>query len=489
MPFYDTAVTSLHALSLVALRLAVTAAVLALGFQALSDDDFARVALAQAFAHTPHLDPTGTSWLPLPFWVNGIAMSVFGRDLAVARAVTIFLGCASSVLLYGAARAAGLQAHTAWAGAVAATLLPLSMVTGAAMVPELPTASLCAAAMILLIRPDWRAAVAAAALVLPATLCRYEAWPVAAFIAAYGWVPLLRLRRAGTAEERPRELGARALASGLALAGPVAWLTWNAYAHGDAFHFHTRVASFWTAWGAGHADMWSRLLTYPRAMVTEAPVLLIALAGAALWARSREPLQRWRAPAACALLVLLALSAAQATGGAPTHHSERPLLMVWLAGWIAVADLVSVARFRSHRGWPWSVAAISLSVVAWFAVRMVHAAPFYGVHRQQEARVGAWLHDNAHQGDVLLEPRDYGYFATIAKFGAPERVVLGRSVDPRAAPAPSPFRDEDALRARLQQSQIRWLVASGTAIDTASRVGTVRARLDDWIVVECGDTR
>ncbi|HEX3855498.1 MAG TPA: hypothetical protein VHW01_31260, partial [Polyangiaceae bacterium] len=36
------------------------------GFRALSDDDYARISIAQRFAHTPHIDPSGTSWLPAP---------------------------------------------------------------------------------------------------------------------------------------------------------------------------------------------------------------------------------------------------------------------------------------------------------------------------------------------------------------------------------------------------------------------------------------
>ena len=62
--------------------------VLALGFDHVSDDDYARVTIAQSFAHAPRLDPSGTSWLPFPFWALGSVMAVFGRSLEVARAAT-----------------------------------------------------------------------------------------------------------------------------------------------------------------------------------------------------------------------------------------------------------------------------------------------------------------------------------------------------------------------------------------------------------------
>ncbi len=38
------------------------------GFRALSDDDYARISIAQHFTREPSFDPSGTSWLPAPFW-------------------------------------------------------------------------------------------------------------------------------------------------------------------------------------------------------------------------------------------------------------------------------------------------------------------------------------------------------------------------------------------------------------------------------------
>jgi hypothetical protein len=72
--------------ALVAAKLALAALVLHLGFSHVSDDDYARIVIAEQFAHAPHLDPSATSWLPLPFWINGAAMMVLGRSLGVARA-------------------------------------------------------------------------------------------------------------------------------------------------------------------------------------------------------------------------------------------------------------------------------------------------------------------------------------------------------------------------------------------------------------------
>lgn len=51
------------------------------GFRALSDDDYARISIAQGFAAAPHWDATYTSWLPAPFWAYGALFRLFGPGL------------------------------------------------------------------------------------------------------------------------------------------------------------------------------------------------------------------------------------------------------------------------------------------------------------------------------------------------------------------------------------------------------------------------
>ena len=77
------------ALVLMVAKLALGAWVLRQGFTHVSDDDYARTVIAEQFAHAPRLDPSATSWLPLPFWLEGSAMGVGGRTLEVARAVAV----------------------------------------------------------------------------------------------------------------------------------------------------------------------------------------------------------------------------------------------------------------------------------------------------------------------------------------------------------------------------------------------------------------
>ena len=101
------------AVGLVLLKLAVTKAVLATGFRAVSDDDYARVAIAQRFADAPNIDPTGTSWLPFPFYLYGVAFRVFGNSLGVAAVTAALLGVVSTLRGWCAARLLGFSRGSA----------------------------------------------------------------------------------------------------------------------------------------------------------------------------------------------------------------------------------------------------------------------------------------------------------------------------------------------------------------------------------------
>ncbi len=459
--------TALHVLSLVAARLLATGLAWALGFGAVSDDDFARVTISQTFAAAPRLDPTGTSWLPFPFWVTGAVMAVSGTSLAVAKAVAISLACASGIVLYAAARFARVSAGSAWLGVLLWTFVPVGVFTGAASVPELPTAALCSAALLLLRRDDAKAGWVAAALVLPATLSRYEAWPVAACVAASVAVAGAKNRTG---------LASRAGAIALASLGPIAWVLWNRHAHGDALHFHARVSAYWFAWG-GTSKGWG-LFGPLEPLVIDGVLLGASGIGALYWGRAARRWRSWSAPVLACLGVVGALGLAQVTGGAPTHHPERALLFVWGVGWVVVADLWPGAeRWKLFRG-AWGTAVLALMLTRTHAL-----AGTFGLDRTDELRVGTWLRDHT-EGTVLLAPKDHGYFAILAAMGSDDRVTLASSVDPRDRPSPCPFEEERALRDRSAAEGTRWLVASGAKARVARGVGVTRFETGDWVVVE-----
>src|ERR1700722_356883 len=136
------------ALVLMVAKGAVGAWVLRQGFTHISDDDYARTVIAEQLAHAPRLDPSETSWLPLPFWLTGVAMMAAGRTLGVARAVAVVLGAVSVAAPYLAMRAVGVRRGAAFAGAALAMTLPWNAWLGVSMVPEGWFGAIVAAAVI-----------------------------------------------------------------------------------------------------------------------------------------------------------------------------------------------------------------------------------------------------------------------------------------------------------------------------------------------------
>ncbi len=180
--------TKLQLGGLVALRAAVSAAVLLAGFRAVSDDDYARVVLAQTWARAPKLDPTGTSWLPFPFWLNGAAMLAFGRSLFVAQAVAFVLGIVATLLIALGALRVTADRRAAFVAAAFATLVGWSAWLGVATVPEGLTAALTFFAASSLTTRSPRARAFGALALLAATLSRYEPWPVAIAFAVWNLI-------------------------------------------------------------------------------------------------------------------------------------------------------------------------------------------------------------------------------------------------------------------------------------------------------------
>ena len=400
---------------------------IALGFRAVSDDDYARVVIAQTFAHAPRLDPSGTSWLPAPFWLNGAAMLLVGRSLLGGRIVAFAMGLVSALLVYIAARWLTKSARHAVLGAVLAALFPWSARLGVATVPEAPTAALAVFATATLIRgapSRWRAWGGSALLV--ATLSRYEIWFVALAFAACCAMDAVRPR-----EGAPTR-GRAAAGVALALAGPLSWMLWNRAAHGDALHFVTRVTAYHRAVGlTGNAlDA-----LYVGPLLRAEPELLVAalLLAVALGAK-RPPKEdgpsRWKRPLVAAAALFTGLVVSALRDGAPTHHAERPLLTVLFLASIGLGALVIECGVRRR----WVALAFSFVVaVSAGALLRRHASESSGVDRTDEETTGEALRGFASEANspIVLEAVDYGYLAVLAASGAPERFTVVGDPDPR----------------------------------------------------------
>lgn len=462
-----------HAGTVALVKAAVSALVLALGFRAISDDDYARVVIAEQWARAPRWDASGTSWLPFPLWLTGAALCVFGRGIGVARAVAVVLGVVSALLVYLAARWLGEDRRAAAFGAVVAAGFPWSAYLGVATVPELPAAALTLLGVAALFSPgprrDIRRLWGAAAL-SAAALSRYEAWPIALLFAGVCAIDAVRAKDARAA-----------VAAVLSLLGPLAWLANNRLAHGDPLHFLTRVAAYRRALGAlGEDSAAARLWAYPAAMLREEPgvAALLLAATAVTLARSptaRAALLRYARAAALLAAQVGALSLAMLKDGAPTHHPERAVF----AALLLAAVCAGAMTVHASTSWAWLLGAPACAVVLTVLVARHAAREPFAARGDQEA-VGRAAAALASPGDrVLLEVEDHGYLAVIAAMGRPEDTVQDRSVDPREAKVPSSFDDAGALSRRVAASGARWVVARVSPV-TRAALGEASAVRGAW---------
>lgn len=405
--------------------------VVALGFDHVSDDDYARVTLAQSFAHAPKLDPSGTSWLPFPFWALGSVMIVAGRSLATARVASIAFASLAAGALYAALRATGSTRGRAMLAVAFATMSPWSLWLGAATVPESFTASLTAAAAIALgananANVSARTRVVFALGLLAACLSRYEVWPVAAVLAVVTGARALRDPRSPE-----RRLGI--VAAALAALGPLLWMAWNAGTHGDALHFFQRVSRFKRAIGEGSSDTVGALLLYPRLLVTMRPDVLVAMLLALVTARSfaasrAEAQRRWLVPLLCAAAQIAFLAYGNTRDGAPAHHSERALLgVVFITAAFAADMIAEAAPAALARARPLAFAGALVVTASWLVTSAVALpdAPGTSSAEDRSAQLAAGARLRAEGAEHLdVTPCAYEHFALIAAFAAPERVAI-----------------------------------------------------------------
>lgn len=411
-------------LALALLKIGISVVVIGFGFHGVSDDDFARIVIAQEFAHQPKLDPSGTSWLPLPFWITGGAMRVLGLSPNVAVGVGIALGVLSVWLVYAAARRLSTDPGTAFWSAVVVAFLPWSARLGASALPELPVAAASLYALsTLLPGTSGSARLGGAVLLLLACLSRYEPW----FLA--GGFALVCLWDAIRERDRPVS---NVLSTVIAAAGPAAWSWWNHHAHGSPTHYLDRVAAYKQAVDQG--AIFERVTSYFLAVFRAEPELVAAflfalfVARASIFATFRD---RWARPAGLLAVLLITLTASSIKGGAPTHHPERALLTLHL--FLAVATVHALRRATQDDKLGVRLAVLVTLVIGSGAAVLRGTLLFKEsvAARRAELAVGREVAAQVPAGEkVFLEVVDFGYFAVLAGSERPWDFVLSGKVDP-----------------------------------------------------------
>ena len=111
------------------IRIASSLLFLRAGFFAVSDDDFARLLIAQNQAVTFQFDPSGSSWLPFPFYIFGWGSPSFD-GLNQTRLLALGLSAFSVWLVFHSAQLLGLSRWQSRASALLFALLPLGVQLG-----------------------------------------------------------------------------------------------------------------------------------------------------------------------------------------------------------------------------------------------------------------------------------------------------------------------------------------------------------------------
>jgi len=409
---------------------------------AISDDDFARVVIAQKFAQNPKLDPSGTSWLPVPFYFDGLYMMARGATLQAAREAAGLRSVLSALLVFSAARRLGIQRLPAILCAWLPFVWPSLNILTVATVPEYFTAALALRAIAGVLTTNSPCGMVGALLALfLATLSRYEVWALAFALSAF---VLLR---------RPR----RAMWSLSLLLGPLLWCLHGALHHNDAFFFVTRVANYKAALGEAHQP-WTRvLLAYPRALV-ELEAFLVGASVAALLVLlgTRMRLKNGLWISAILGFQILALMLTGLGNAAPTHHPERALILIWLA--MTFVPALAFTELKLRHGptlKTWSVAGLALALGAYFQWQRPTS---HYAERAAEVSIGETLRlaQASRPSPTVLATSDYGYFAIEAAAGHPERFHIAHDHDPR--------RQKDSLslgeqtRTMVRHTGAGWLV-------------------------------
>jgi hypothetical protein len=242
-----------------------------------------------------------------------------------------------------------------------------------------------------------------------------------------------------------RRFGALVLAATIAVAAPVAWLAWNAHAHGDMMHFVARVARYRAAIGAASVPLSDKLLGYPRALMSAARgVVVLGTSGVIAIIVTRDPalFRRWFRPIITTVVGLAFLICGDVRDGAPTHHAERALLApLWVMAAIGIdATCVLVKRYvwSRPRREGLAVGVASAAAVVW----VVHVVATWREHparapeEQRETQIARGRELRArNEAHIDVTPCAYEHFALLAAYGLPERAriaeVARTAVTPR----------------------------------------------------------
>lgn len=340
------------------------------GWSALTWDDFTRVALAQQWAAQPFLT-SDLVWLPLPYWVNGLAFKAWGQRFATDPMALVAVINTTAVVL-----TAVLIGWSAWrifrsrGGALVAfaaiLFSPWGFFTSLSGLVEplyyLAVAGAVSGLIAWLETGRLRALLLGAIAVALSAAIRYEGWWLAAawpiLIGAPELWRIWRRRPAWQLRGSAPLLGA-ALAP---LAVPAGWMLLNLARVGNPLFFAEESArKFLNAYGGDLFDsVPERILYYPVSLFRSAPLLIIAIAVIAWRSRADRVVAHVSFLSIAAFLFLYTTSLFSPVVGAFNERYMFAFVVAVAPLLGGVAEVLSAISSRLRR---LTVAVVALAVV------------------------------------------------------------------------------------------------------------------------------
>ncbi len=380
-------------------------------------------------------------------------MSIFGATLAKARLVAFSLGLLGALGVWLAGRWLGLSRNASLLGGIIACCIPYSAWLGVATTPDYFNAVLILLACCSLARRHFTVRALGAGAIIIAALSRYESWPVA--VAFAGFVTLDAYRN------KNRWLGVLAL---LVLAAPASWMMHGLQQHHDALFFLKRVASYRRALGLVESGALARVFATPVHLFRDVPELW-AIAGftiiVSLLRRARPFRQRWVKPSIALSCIVVFLSIGDWRDGAATHHVGRTLLPLWFFVALLVARLflVQLTGASSLRKTFNIITLLAVYGFSFFVLRPTWTTVDGFCPRLEETAIGSVASAKVAKGErMLVDTKDYGYFAVEAAFARPSDIVILDTHDPRHPAKTDAFASQANLEATLLKQHSKWLL-------------------------------
>lgn len=397
-------------------KLLLSVALLRAGFVSVSGDDFMRALIALEWAKHPFLvstefDTASSLWLPLPFWLNGVALKAVSEPWLVPIAVNVALSLGGLLYLYGLARRL-FDERTALLTIILIGILPWHVWLSTSGMAEIPLLFFLSAAFYYLVRwesdvaPRW--ALLASVAALGATMARPEGWL---------YVLPLTARFAAALSRRRWEL---VVAATLPWSFAVCWLGFNYVAYGEAWQFVQLSRRNFQAEAGSIDSLAVRLLQFPLLLAAVSLTLSVLLPPSLVraWRRGGSAVRRYTALVGCGFGLLIGAGLlGLGTTSAPQRYVVTPLALFapLLAGWCR------------HVAWP--ALGPRLAMLALLGYILANALFVFQFPRefQDEVRLARVLVAMREEG--LLEPGALiASDRPVAAVGAGTRLGLARRV-------------------------------------------------------------